>query len=212
MSAFTQVNEQNIKEVLFKRETSGFFSANSNGLGQGELAGYSFRTTFTNTPADNGIRRSADIWSGFNGGAWGKEFLAFGVGNNGAPNDAVNMTSEKMRIDSAGNLKFNSGYGSAATAYGCRAWVNFYGTGTVGIRASGNVSSITDNGVGDYRVNFTTAMPDANYSVGNGPVGIGSSVGSLQISTYNTTSVRVFTHYSDNNVYDWGDVFIQIFR
>ena len=64
----------------------------------------------------------------------------------------------------AGNLQFNSGYGSVATAYGCRAWVNFNGTGVVAIRASGNVTSITDNGVGDYTVNFTTAMPDANYS------------------------------------------------
>jgi hypothetical protein len=59
---------------------------------------------------------------------------------------------------------FNSGYGSVATAYGCRAWVNFNGTGTVAIRASGNVSSITDNGTGAYTVNFTTAMVDANYS------------------------------------------------
>jgi hypothetical protein len=45
----------------------------------------------------------------------------------------------------------------------CRAWVNFNGTGTVAIRASFNVSSITDNGTGDYTVNFTTAMPDTNY-------------------------------------------------
>jgi len=65
----------------------------------------------------------------------------------------------------SGDLSFNSGYGSAAVAYGCRAWVNFNGTGTVAIRASGNVSSITDNGTGDYTMNFTTAMPDANYSV-----------------------------------------------
>ena len=65
--------------------------------------------------------------------------------------------------DLSGNLSFNSGYGSAATAYGCRAWVNFNGTGTVAIRASGNVSSITDNGTADYTVNFTSAMPDANY-------------------------------------------------
>jgi hypothetical protein len=49
--------------------------------------------------------------------------------------------------------------------YTCRAWVNFDGTGTVAIRASGNVSSITDNGTGDYTVNFTNAMPDANYAV-----------------------------------------------
>ena len=75
-----------------------------------------------------------------------------------------------------GNLSFNSGYGSAAVAYGCRAWVNFNGTGTVAIRASGNVSSITDNGTGDYTANFTTAMPDASYSVSGSTVG--SSTGS----------------------------------
>jgi hypothetical protein len=52
----------------------------------------------------------------------------------------------------------------SAPIYACRAWVNFNGTGTVAIRGSGNVTSITDNGVGDYTVNFTTAMPNANYS------------------------------------------------
>lgn len=52
----------------------------------------------------------------------------------------------------------------SAPSYSARAWVNFDGTGTVAIRASGNVSSITDNGAGDYTANFTTAMPDANYS------------------------------------------------
>ena len=52
-----------------------------------------------------------------------------------------------------------------APLYLCRAWVNFNGTGTVAIRASGNVSSITDNGVGDYTINFTTTMSDINYNV-----------------------------------------------
>ena len=51
-----------------------------------------------------------------------------------------------------------------APLYMCRAWVNFNGTGTVAIRDSGNVSSITDNGIGYYTVNFTTAMPDVNYA------------------------------------------------
>jgi hypothetical protein len=73
--------------------------------------------------------------------------------------------TERMRITAAGLLQFNSGYGSVATAYGCRAWVNFNGTGTVAIRSSGNVSSITDNGTGDYTMNFTNAMPDVNYGV-----------------------------------------------
>ena len=66
---------------------------------------------------------------------------------------------------SGSNFQFNSGYGSVATAFGCRAWVNFNGTGTPSIRASGNVSSVTKNGTGDYRVNFATAMPDTNYSL-----------------------------------------------
>jgi hypothetical protein len=47
----------------------------------------------------------------------------------------------------------------------CRAWVNFNGTGTVAIRASFNVSSITDNNTGNYYVNFTTAMSDVNYAI-----------------------------------------------
>jgi hypothetical protein len=52
----------------------------------------------------------------------------------------------------------------SAPIYACRAWVNFNGTGTVAIREDGNVSSITDNGTGQYTVNFTTSMPDANYA------------------------------------------------
>ena len=80
-----------------------------------------------------------------------------------ASNNVVLGSSGQTTVN--GDLLFNSGYGSAATAYGCRAWVNFNGTGVVAIRASGNVSSITDNGVGAYTVNFTTSMPDANYSV-----------------------------------------------
>jgi len=76
----------------------------------------------------------------------------------------INET-EQMRLTTAGDLKFNSGFGSVGTAYGCRAWVNFDGTGTVSINGSGNVSSITDNGTGQYTVNFATNMPDDNYSV-----------------------------------------------
>jgi hypothetical protein len=71
--------------------------------------------------------------------------------------------AERARITSTGNFQFNSGYGSVATAYGCRAWVNFNGfNGT--IRGSGNVSSVTYNGTGVATVNFATAMPDANYN------------------------------------------------
>jgi len=67
--------------------------------------------------------------------------------------NTVNITNGTDSITVEGAVK-----GSA------KAWVNFNGTGTVAIRASYNVSSITDNGVGDYTVNFTTALADANYS------------------------------------------------
>ena len=80
--------------------------------------------------------------------------------------------------------------------YAAKAWVNFNGTGTVAIRESGNVSGITDNGTGDYTVNFTTAFPDANYSVSawnNSPMGIlgsGTSLrcGGMQYEVSRTTS------------------------
>jgi hypothetical protein len=48
---------------------------------------------------------------------------------------------------------------------GAKAWVNFNGTGTVAIRGSYNVSSITDHATGNYTVNFTNSMPNVNYSV-----------------------------------------------
>lgn len=72
------------------------------------------------------------------------------------------VTSAKL--DSAAVPTALNASGSAPI-YACRAWVNFNGTGTVAIRASGNVSSITDNGTGNYTVNFATAMPDADYAV-----------------------------------------------
>jgi hypothetical protein len=104
--------------------------------------------------------------------------------------------TEVMRIDSSGNLLFNSGYGSVAIAYGCRAWVNFNGTGTVAIRASGNVTSITDNGTGDYTVNFTVAMSDVNYSLvlsstygsSNGFNGLAPTTTAARINAYTPTT------------------------
>ena len=85
-----------------------------------------------------------------------------------------------------------------APVYAARAWVNFNGTGTVAIRASGNVSSITDNGTGDYTVNFTTAMPDANYSavciVDNTASNSGSAIyAAVQTGSFTTSSVRVLS-------------------
>ena len=84
----------------------------------------------------------------------------------------------------------------------CRAWVNFNGVGTVAIRASFNVSSITDNGTGDYTVNFTTALVDANYSVVGtishssnavSNTGYGASVSIRGAAAPTTSAVRIYT-------------------
>ena len=83
----------------------------------------------------------------------------------------------------------------SAPSYSCRAWVNFNGTGTVAIRASGNVSSITDNGVGNYGVNFTIVMPNANLStIANASAADGvNAVAFINGVNTSTVSVQVFT-------------------
>ena len=120
--------------------------------------------------------------------------------------DGASSPTERMRIDSSGNLKFNSGYGSVATAYGCRAWVNFNGTGTVAIRASGNVSSITDNGTGQYTINFTTAMPDVNYSVVCSGKGSDNNRYTGLLNTPTTSSCSVYGNYHEDGSFQDMDV------
>lgn len=120
-----------------------------------------------------------------------------------------------LGFDTSGVLSFNSGYGSAAKAYGCRAWVNFNGTGTVAIRASGNVSSITDNGTGDYTVNFTTAMVDANYGVTGSGCERSASGSWFYVSTtltgFATGSIRIGVR-DYNSAQDGQFVGVAIFR
>ena len=97
-----------------------------------------------------------------------------GISAGGLPDDSIiaadiaagAVTAAKLSTGapswtSGGDLSFNSGYGSVATAYGCRAWIA-HNSST--LQASGNISSLTRNGTGDYTVNFTTAMPDTNYA------------------------------------------------
>lgn len=76
-----------------------------------------------------------------------------------------------------------------------KAWVNFNGTGTVAIRAAFNVSSITDNGVGDYTVNFTTAMADANYSCIGAAAKQSGNAGGTTFIPYDATSARTSSAY-----------------
>ena len=100
-------------------------------------------------------------------------------------------------------LRMREGFnaGGSAPVYACRAWVNFDGTTTPPtIRASGNVSSVTRNGTGDYTVNFTTAMPDANYSVSFGGQSVASSgwwrflgSGAAGVNGFSSSSYRFST-------------------
>ena len=103
----------------------------------------------------------------------------------------------------------------SAPSYSARAWVNFNGTGVVAIRASGNVSSITDNGTGDYTVNFTTAMDDANYSsFAFGKQSSGTTPGGAELEGTSpaTTSLRILTADATHSAADFVFVSVSIFR
>ena len=104
----------------------------------------------------------------------------------------------------------------SAPMYACRAWVNFNGTGTVAILASGNVSSITDNGTGDYTINFTTAMEDANYvAVTGGMYATGNAVGTKCGFANLAGNCRVFSGYLDSETFikfDISNFSVAIFR
>lgn len=93
--------------------------------------------------------------------------------------------------------------------YTAKVWVNFNGSGTVAIRASGNVSSITDNGTGDYTVNFTTAMSDADYSTVCG--GYGGIPCTITGGGQTTSNVRLISYYN-GGYYDVAQVTIAVFR
>lgn len=118
--------------------------------------------------------------------------------------DLKKVSYENLTKLSPNDNRVKTSLNASGTApiYACRAWVNFNGTGTVAIRASGNVSSVTDNGTGDYTVNFITAMPDANYSsLATAEDTIASSV-PISTQKYNTktTSSVSFKFWNYNGV------------
>jgi hypothetical protein len=122
------------------------------------------------------------------------------------------VTTDKIADANITAAKLNGAQSGSAPIYAARAWVNFNGTGTVAIRASGNVSSITDNGTGDYTVNFTTAMPDVNYSaVASG--GDASTDARIAITTSLATgSYKITTRTVGNALFDTLTVQSAIFR
>jgi hypothetical protein len=122
----------------------------------------------------------------------------------------ANATPVKTALNASGD----------APIYACRAWVNFDGTTAPGtIRASGNVSSVTKNGTGDYTVNFTTAMPDANYSLGGSVKGNSTTnyavvqIASTDPSSASSVRIHTFAQSSGSPVLaDRAIVDVSIFR
>ena len=102
-----------------------------------------------------------------------------------------------------------------APVYACRAWVNFNGEGTVSIRESGNVSSITDISTGEYQINFATTMPDANYvaMLTTRDEGDFGSYAALRFAeTPNTSQFRVQNITGDQSYQDTAYFHVTIFR
>jgi hypothetical protein len=136
-----------------------------------------------------------------------------GISAGGLPDDCI-VTADIADANVTA-AKLSGAQTGSAPIYGCRAWVNFDGTrneadtgastngANVKIRGSGNVSSVLKNGTGDYTVNFTTAMVDANYStvVGGNAMSNGSSVAMPSLYQYNTsTSGSTATNVRVNGV------------
>jgi len=129
------------------------------------------------------------------------------------------VVADTLQADSTSTLVLKNGVAntpptvqdSAGTQIGtfCRAWVNFNGTGTVAIRASFNVSSITDGGVGIYTVNFTTAMSDANYA---GVVGVDDGLRPGINSGATSSAFGVTARNNSNVLTDSTTVAVTIFR
>jgi hypothetical protein len=120
------------------------------------------------------------------------------------------LLNDQSNIEAQTKTALNAS--GSAPIYACRAWVNFDGTGTPAIRGSGNVSSITDGGVGTYTVNFTTAMQDVNYAYFVQANPIASIEQHADAGTAATTSLGVLTRNNANVFYDADVVRVSIFR
>jgi len=147
--------------------TSGGFFANIGGFGTQQFAMLGAATTFTGNFTLSGATISlgnstAATTIGLGNGATATATTkAINIGTSGVSGSTTTIT---IGSTSGTTTTFNGTVNAAGLANGVKAWVNFNGTGTAAIRASYNVSSITDFGTADFRVNFTTAMSDANYA------------------------------------------------
>jgi trimeric autotransporter adhesin len=167
-----------------------------------------------NITLTQGINRRLDIGSASN-----YTYSVMMSGDDFQIREAVDDNKVRLRIkysataSLAGQLQLPiDGGATLYNAYTCRAWVSFNGTGTVAIRGSGNVSSITDLNTGSYRVNFITSMPNANYAVAlASEAGGGSGNKGPYLSNPLTGSVQVFIYDSGGALVDAVPVNVAIF-
>ena len=140
--------------------------------------------------------------------------LRIGVGNADSPTEVARFDATGMISGGATPDALSTATGSAPS-YSARAWVNFQGTGTVTIRGSGNVTSITDLGTGNYNVNFATAMPDVNYStvtaLNYNNSSFVTNVGAT-VKLPTTSKIEIETGGSSNNAIDMHTINVAIFR
>ena len=149
----------------------------------------------TGTPSSSNYLRGDNSWA------------SAGVSGIDSSADATAITIDSSEnVSMSQNLSFNSGFGSATTVFGCRVWANVDQVGTQAIQGSGGVSSITDTGTGATDVNFSTAMPDGNYSMMIAPGSNLLSTGSQQFpvaigndGVANTTKGIIASRQCDND-------------
>jgi hypothetical protein len=123
-----------------------------------------------------------------------------GVGTSGQvlTSNGAGSAPSMQGLPSSGADTSLSNLTSAGEQMVCRAWVNFNGTGTVSIRDDYNVSSITDNGTGDYTVNFSTAMANTNYAPAGNSIYSGIGVGAWEIESTATGSFTFITKWGQS--------------
>jgi hypothetical protein len=131
----------------------------------------------------------------------------------GASTLATAIASPTFTTPNIDSAQFATVSGTAPI-YACRAWVNFNGTGTVAIRASGNVSSITDNNTGDYNVNLSIAMPDTNYSaIGANGTDVASGIIEVSLGGKTVSTQRVLSkNAATNTTADQSLISVAFFR
>ena len=159
-----------------------------------------FSNTGTQIIAANGAISGASVIAG--------SIPTGAIANASITNAKLSLSANDSNIKTALNASGDPGI------YAARAWVNFDGTGTPAIRASGNVSSITDDGTGQYRVNFSTSMPDASYSIVMSvqeDIGGGMRVGCGR-STQTAGSAFIEGRNSANNLMDPANFWVAVFR